>query len=94
MFVDFHAGANGSANIRSAPLSSAEYYERGLTCSCRGEVIDLVEAHKWFNLAAMGGDSRAAAARQGVALELTPREIAEAQRRARSFLNASRASLH
>jgi len=94
MFVDFHAGDVGPANVRHAQFSSAEYYERGITCSCGCEQLDLVEAHKWFNLAAMAGDDRGAAARAGVAIEMTPREIAEAQRRARAFLNATRATHH
>ena len=94
MFVDFHAGDIGPASARRARLSSAEYYERGITCSCGCEQLDLVEAHKWFNLAAMASDDRGAAARAGVAIELTPREIAEAQRRARAFLNATRATHH
>ena len=85
MFVDFHAGDIGPASARRARLSSAEYYERGITCSCGCEQLDLVEAHKWFNLAAMTGDKRGHAARIEVGLDMTQREIAEAQRRARAF---------
>lgn len=55
-----------------------------------GVTLDLVEAHKWFNLAAARGHEEAACARADIALEITAREIAEAQRRAREFLAADR----
>ncbi|MCU6455230.1 hypothetical protein LPN01_14180 [Sphingomonas sp. A2-49] len=51
-----------------------------------GAAIDLVEAHKWFNLAAVAGLSEAADARAEVAEDMTAREIAEAQRQARAWL--------
>ena len=60
------------------------YYEKGVACG----LDDVVEAHKWFNLAAMSGDERGAAARSGIAFDMTPREIAEAQRRARTYFRA------
>ncbi|MEJ2458732.1 MAG: hypothetical protein P8Y58_11525, partial [Novosphingobium sp.] len=50
---------------------------------------DLIEAHKWFNLAAVAGHEEAAACRAEVADEMTAREIAEAQRRAREWLAAA-----
>jgi len=53
-----------------------------------GVAVDLVAAHKWFNLAAGAGLAGAADARQDVADEMTPRQIAEAQRQARSWLAA------
>ncbi len=49
---------------------------------------DLIEAHKWFNLAASRGHEEAAWCRADVADEMTAREIAEAQRRARAWLSA------
>lgn len=52
-----------------------------------GAAIDLIEAHKWFNLAAVAGLSEAADARAEVAEDMTAREIAEAQRQARAWLN-------
>jgi TPR repeat protein len=51
--------------------------------------IDLVEAHKWFNLAALSGCTRGQECRAEIALEMTAREIAEAQRQARSWLAVS-----
>jgi hypothetical protein len=52
--------------------------------------IDLIEAHKWFNLAAVAGMAEAAEARADVAEDMTAREIAEAQRQARAWLGATR----
>ena len=51
--------------------------------------VDLIEAHKWFNLSALSGSPRAAECRAEVAEDMTAREIAEAQRQARAWLNAT-----
>jgi uncharacterized protein len=47
---------------------------------------DLIEAHKWFNLAAARGHEEASWCRADISEEMTAREIAEAQRRAREWL--------
>lgn len=52
---------------------------------------DMVEAHKWFNLAAAQGHEEAAWCRADVSDEMTAREIAEAQRRAREWLRQDEA---
>jgi len=54
-----------------------------------GVTVDLIEAHKWFNLAALSGDTRSQACRAEISIEMTAREIAEAQRQARSWLGHS-----
>jgi hypothetical protein len=51
-----------------------------------GAPVDLVEAHKWFNLAAMAGDERAQECRAEIAEEMTAREIVTAQKLARAWL--------
>lgn len=58
---------------------------------CTGHEVprNLVEAHKWFNLAAMGGDLRAREYRGEISREMSPAEIAEAQRQARSWLTSN-----
>ena len=63
-------------------------FELGLTYSTgRGGIaVDLVEAHKWFNLAALSGSTRGQECRAEIAIEMTAREIAEAQRQARAWL--------
>ncbi len=64
------------------------FYELGVTYSTgRGGVaVDLIEAHKWFNLAALSGDTRSQHCRAEISVEMTAREIAEAQRQARAWL--------
>ena len=67
-------------------------FELGITYSTgRGGIaVDLIEAHKWFNLAALNGSStRGQECRAEIALEMTAREIAEAQRQARAWLAVS-----
>ena len=68
------------------------YYDLGIAFSTgsHGAQCDLVEAHKWFNLAAVDGHEEAAQCRADISDEMTAREIAEAQRRAREWLSASR----
>ena len=66
-------------------------YELGVTFSTgRGGIaVDLIEAHKWFNLAALSGDTRSQMCRAEISVEMTAREIAEAQRLARAWLGAT-----
>ncbi|MEA3017479.1 MAG: uncharacterized protein QOI38_2201 [Sphingomonadales bacterium] len=54
-----------------------------------GTEIDLIEAHKWFNLAALNGSDLGQQCRADIAEEMTAREIAEAQRQARAWLSES-----
>jgi TPR repeat protein len=56
------------------------------SCGTGGVDIDLIEAHKWFNLAALNGSEAAQAFRSDIAEEMTAREIAEAQRQARAWI--------
>lgn len=63
-------------------------YNLGLMYSTgRGVEVDLVTAHKWFNLAAMQGSMDARTCRAELAAEMSPVEVAEAQRRAREWLS-------
>jgi hypothetical protein len=66
-------------------------YELGISYSTGsgGVDVDLVEAHKWFNLAALSGSIEAQHCRAEIADEMTAREIAEAQRGARAWLAAT-----
>jgi uncharacterized protein len=54
-----------------------------------GIAVDLIEAHKWFNLAALNGSTRGQECRAEISVEMTAREIAEAQRQARAWLSVS-----
>ncbi|MDH7973456.1 hypothetical protein QH494_14795 [Sphingomonas sp. AR_OL41] len=64
------------------------YYDLGMVYSsgAAGIDVDLIEAHKWFNLAAVAGSEAAQACRSEIAEEMTAREIAEAQKAARAWL--------
>jgi TPR repeat protein len=63
-------------------------FELGVTYSTGrgGTAVDLIEAHKWFNLAALNGCTRGQQCRAEISVEMTAREIAEAQRQARAWL--------
>ena len=62
-------------------------FERGLYwASGRSGVVNLVAAHKWFNLAALKGRADAIALRREVAEMMSEVEIAMAQREARAWM--------
>ena len=63
-------------------------YELGIAFSTGsgGVEIDMIEAHKWFNLAALNGSELAQECRAEIAEDMSAREIAEAQRQARAWL--------
>lgn len=62
-------------------------FELGLLyCTGREIEPDLVTAHKWFNLAALRGNISARDYRMDLAREMTERQVAEAQRRAREWI--------
>ncbi|MEY4721251.1 MAG: hypothetical protein RIQ46_976 [Pseudomonadota bacterium] len=67
------------------------YFDLGVVYSTgsHGVDCDLIEAHKWFNLAAVSGFEEAAQCRAEISEDMTAREIAEAQRRAREWLSAT-----
>ena len=89
MSISLHADALMSA---TAILSGEDMYRLGLEASVGGEeaALDLITAHKWFNLAAMMGNIEARTYRAELALEMTADEIAEAQRQAREYLSTHR----
>lgn len=66
-------------------------YDLGICYSTgtAGVDIDLVEAHKWFNLASIAGLETAQTCRTEIAEDMTAREIATAQAAARSWLQQS-----
>jgi len=64
-------------------------FERGLYwASGRSGVVNLIAAHKWFNLAALKGRVDAIALRREVAEQMSEAEIAAAQREARAWMTA------
>ncbi len=66
-------------------------YDSGMAYSSGsgGVEVDLIAAHKWFNLAALNGSAEATMCRADISDEMTAREIPEAQRQARAWLQAT-----
>jgi hypothetical protein len=65
-------------------------FERGLYwASGRSGFVDLIAAHKWFNLAALKGRVDAIAMRREVAETMSDIEIAAAQRDARAWMSGN-----
>lgn len=82
------------SRLRDAARGDAHaFFDLGVIYSTGtgGADVDLIEAHKWFNLAAVAGLGPAQAARAEIAEDMTAREIAEAQRQARAWLGMTRA---
>lgn len=55
-------------------------------CLGHGVAPSNIEAHKWFNLAAMKGSDKARSYRLELAREMSADDVAEAQRQARALL--------
>jgi len=78
--------------IAAAEQDSEACFDLGVAYSTGGAGVecDLIEAHMWFNLAAARGHEEAADLRAEIAEDMTAREIAEAQRRARQWFASTR----
>ena len=77
------------AEIGQGPVTVETMFSLGMMYASGREVpVDLVTAHKWFNLAAMKGHAEAPALRREVAAEMQDAEIGQAQRAARDWLKA------
>lgn len=64
-----------------------EFLRLNMSCTTGAEVlVDLVSAHKWFNLAAMLGNTDAIRLRREIAAEMTTAQITMAQRAARDWI--------
>jgi uncharacterized protein len=80
-------GEPGFAEITPNAATANLLFELGMKyCIGRSVAQDYVTAHKWFNLAAMKGSEDARIYRRELALEMSPGQIAEAQRLARAWL--------
>jgi TPR repeat protein len=78
-----------AAGLDEAPVTADAMFEQGMVYSSgRSVAIDLVTAHKWFNLAAVMGHAEAAQLRREIAAEMSDAEIGQAQRAARDWLKA------
>lgn len=68
--------------------AASSFFEKGLAFSAgKSGQIDLIEAHKWFNIAAARGDLIAARHREEVAGEMSRQQIAAALKAAREWIS-------
>lgn len=78
---------NTMANSLPLSASADDMLAMGLKyCFGRGVSQNYVEAHKWFNLAALKGSDNAKSYRCELAREMSAQQIAEAQRQARAWM--------
>ncbi len=79
-----------AAPLGEGPAAADMLFELGMMYSIGRDVsVDLVSAHKWFNLAAMKGNLEAIRLRREIADQMSDAEIAVAQRAARDWLKGS-----
>jgi hypothetical protein len=79
-----------AAPLGEGPAASDMLFELGMMYSVgRDAPVDLVAAHKWFNLAAMKGNIDAIRLRREIAMQMSDVDIATAQRAARDWLRNS-----
>lgn len=78
------------APLGAGPAAGDVLFELGMMYSVGRDVpVDLVAAHKWFNLAATKGNVEAVRLRREVADQMSDAEIAAAQRAARDWLRSN-----
>jgi TPR repeat protein len=88
-FTDFEVRQTREAAHRNG--GADDLYRMGLIYSTDQQgSVDLVQAHMWFNLAAMQGSQTAKESRRDLAGQMSSREIATAQRNAREWVSQYR----
>ncbi|MAW87130.1 MAG: hypothetical protein CMJ42_11425 [Phyllobacteriaceae bacterium] len=75
------AGAMDATTQADILFEMGMMYATGRDCE-----MDLVAAHKWFNIAAIKGSARAAALRSEMAGQMSKAELARALREAREWM--------
>lgn len=75
--------------LSEAPAGADAFYDLGMMHSVGREApIDMVAAHKWFNIAAQRGHKDAIRLRREIATQMSDAEIGLAQRAARDWMKA------
>ena len=78
---------SNAAPLGAGPAAGDMLFELGMMYSVGRDVpVDLVAAHKWFNLAAAKGNIEAVRLRREIADQMSDAQIAVAQRAARDWL--------
>jgi len=75
-----------STKTKQSRETAEQFFKLGMMCSTRAAPLDMIEAHKWFNIAATLGMKEATRLRNEVAAEMSERDIVTAQRAARDWL--------
>ena len=79
-----------SAPLGEGPAAGDVLFELGMMYSVGRDVpVDLVTAHKWFNLASVRGNADAIRLRREVASQMSDVDIAAAQRAARDWMRGN-----
>jgi uncharacterized protein len=79
----------GEFDLSAEPKGADDCFALGMMHSSgAGVPVDLVQAHKWFNIAAARGHCEAARLRREIAEQMSDSEIGQAQRAARAWLQA------
>jgi len=79
-----------AAPLGEGPAAGDMLFELGMMYSIGRDVpVDLISAHKWFNLAAVKGNLEAIRLRREIADQMSDAEIAAAQRAARDWLKGT-----
>ena len=82
---------SAAAPLGEGPAAGDVLFELGMMYSIGRDVpVDLVSAHKWFNLAAAKGNADAIRLRREIANQMSDAEVAAAQREARDWLHGNR----
>ncbi|MDX1292693.1 MAG: hypothetical protein R3265_07785 [Hyphomonas sp.] len=75
-------------DLLDTAANADEFYQAGLACAAGiGSEVDLVSAHKWFNLAVSKGHEEARIQRQEMADMLSTEEVKVALSAARDWLS-------
>jgi uncharacterized protein len=77
---ELEASANGGDDVAAFELAMCHASGSG------GLSVDLIQAHRWFNVAAALGYRPALDWRHEIAMEMSGRDVAEAQKLARATL--------
>ena len=81
---------SNAAPLGDGSAAARMLFELGMMYSVGRDVpVDLISAHKWFNLAAMKGNLAAIRLRREIAAQMSDGEIAAAQRAARDWLRGT-----
>jgi len=86
--LDFHS--HGPEEVATQGGTADALLQLGLSYSVGRDVgVDLIEAHKWFNLSALRGNEEAKRHRLEIARDMAKDDIARAQRLAREWIAAN-----